>query len=235
MSTLLLRLAGPLQSWGIDGKYDRRGTERAPSKSGIIGLVAAALGRKRNECIEDLKSLRFGVRIDKEGTLLHDYHTARSTKSAYVTQRYYLSDATFLVGLEGDDDILATIDNALRYPTYPLFLGRRSCPPEGRLLLGIRKGKNLIEALTDEPCLISNWSLRKQPAKIHLRIVTDADDTMNSYFQRDLPLSFNQDHRQFGFRRVCEGTPLSIPNPANQYVRREEPTNHDPMSELKED
>jgi len=67
MSTLLLRLAGPLQSWGVDAKFDRRGTERAPTKSGVIGLVAAALGRLRNESVEDIQALRFGVRVDREG------------------------------------------------------------------------------------------------------------------------------------------------------------------------
>ena len=44
MSTLLLRLAGPMQSWGTDSKFDVRRTGREPSKSGVIGLVAAALG-----------------------------------------------------------------------------------------------------------------------------------------------------------------------------------------------
>jgi CRISPR system Cascade subunit CasD len=53
MSTLLLRLAAPIQAWGVD-KFERRGTERIPTKSGVIGLLAAALGRRRNESIEDL-------------------------------------------------------------------------------------------------------------------------------------------------------------------------------------
>src|SRR5690554_5614048 len=100
MSTLLLRLAAPMQGWGVD-TFERRGTERIPTKSGVVGLLASALGRRRNESIDDLTKLRFGVRVDREGTLLRDFHTARSQKSAYVTIRYYLSDAVFLVGLEG--------------------------------------------------------------------------------------------------------------------------------------
>lgn len=48
MSTLLLRLAAPLQSWGIDSKFDIRRTGREPSKSGVIGLICAALGIKRD-------------------------------------------------------------------------------------------------------------------------------------------------------------------------------------------
>ena len=55
MSTLLLRLAAPLQSWGIDSKFDIRRTGREPSKSGVIGLICAALGIKRDD--EDRKSV----------------------------------------------------------------------------------------------------------------------------------------------------------------------------------
>ena len=47
MSTLLLRLAGPLQAWGNDSKFETRRTGREPSKSGVIGLLAAALGKKK--------------------------------------------------------------------------------------------------------------------------------------------------------------------------------------------
>ena len=75
MSTLLLRLAAPLQAWGINSKFDIRKTEREPSKSGVIGLLAAALGRRRDESLDDLIALKFGVRCDKEGKLLRDYQT----------------------------------------------------------------------------------------------------------------------------------------------------------------
>lgn len=80
MSTLLLRLAGPLQSWGTDSKFEVRRTENEPSKSGVIGLVAAALGIRRNEEISELNSLRMGVRVDQEGKLMRDFHTAHSEK-----------------------------------------------------------------------------------------------------------------------------------------------------------
>ena len=69
MSTLLLRLAGPMQSWGTDSKFDVRRTGREPSKSGVIGLVAAALGiaRQDRQALQTLNDLRFGVRVDHEG------------------------------------------------------------------------------------------------------------------------------------------------------------------------
>lgn len=76
MTTLLLRLAGPMQAWGTDSKVDTRTTGAQPSKSGIVGMIAAAMGRSRDELVDDISALRFGVRTDQGGTILRDYHTA---------------------------------------------------------------------------------------------------------------------------------------------------------------
>jgi CRISPR system Cascade subunit CasD len=236
MSTLLLRLAAPMQSWGVDAKFDRRGTERLPTKSGIVGLVAAALGRRRDESLEDLRALRFGVRVDREGRLLRDYHTAKSEKAAYVTQRYYLSDAVFLAGLEGDEALLEKIEHALHRPMFPLFLGRRACPPEGRLSLGIRSGKSLSEALREEPWLVSDWMLRKAGSEALMSIETNGtEQDANTYFQRDDPISFDQIHRQFGFRRVHEFGLILVSNSGSRRAVAEELTEHNPMPELEEE
>ena len=104
MGTLLMRLAAPLQSWGAEAKFDWRKTNREPTKSGVIGLLAAALGRRRDDSLEDLNRLRFGVRVDQEGELLHDFHMVRGTKSSYVTTRDYQSDAVYLAGVESSDE-----------------------------------------------------------------------------------------------------------------------------------
>jgi len=233
MSTLLLRLAAPLQSWGVDAKFDRRGTERLPTKSGVIGLVAAALGRRRNESLDDLSSLCFGVRVEREGALLRDFHIAKSVDDAYVTNRYYLSDAVFLVGLEGEYSTLTAIEHALRFPAFPLFLGRRSCPPEGQVSLGVRTGLPLLQALTEEPWLISEWAKGREAPEVHLRIVTDAtSNTGYAVFQRDVPLSFDQQQRQYGFRRVHEHSAFPMTNPNSKRALKHPITTHDAMAEL---
>ena len=89
MATLLLRLAAPLQAWGADSKFETRKTGREPTKSGVIGLLAAALGLRRDEreALLRLTGLRFGVRVEREGQLLVDYHTAKTQdeKTSYVT------------------------------------------------------------------------------------------------------------------------------------------------------
>lgn len=206
MSTLLLRLAGPLQSWGTSSNFDIRRTEMEPSKSGVIGMVAAALGisREDDEKIRGLASLRMGIRADREGTLLRDYQTAKAKQNklygpdkdmAYVTERYYLSDAVFLVGLEGDRKLLEQIKEAFRSPVFPVYLGRRSCPPDGKLVLGIEES-SLEEALEKTPMLVPECDLA--------RMVIEVRKGERGQFVHDQPVSFSQKKRQFAFRKVIE-------------------------------
>ncbi len=77
MATLLLRLVGPMQSWGTTSRFDQRDTGKEPSKSGVIGLLAAALGIYRENWIdlEPLTHLSMGVRHDRSGVLKYDYQT----------------------------------------------------------------------------------------------------------------------------------------------------------------
>lgn len=218
MATLLLRLAAPLQAWGSDSKFETRRTGREPSKSGIVGLLAAALGYRRYEfeSLVALNKLRFGVRTDKEGKLLRDFHTAHKdpTKPPYVTKRYYLSDAVFLVGLEGDKELLERLEYALSHPVFPLFLGRRSCPPTLPLCIGIRDA-TLIDALRGEPALVEN------PRRA-MRITADAmENDKRTSVQRDIAVSFDPRCRRHNFRTVAEYEPIN-------YSEAE----HDPFGEL---
>lgn len=215
MSTLLLRLVAPIQSWGIGAKFDRRGTERFPTKSGVIGLCAAALGRRRNESVDDLQKLLFGVRADRQGVLLRDFHTAKNEKTSFLSTRYYLSDAMFLAGLEGEERLLCAIDEAIRNPAFPLFLGRRSCPPAGQVSLGIREGIPLLNALRQEPLLCKEECEKNKPEQIILIDTDAAGQDALSFMLRDVPVSFDQTHRKFAFRRVSQVMEV-----------------HDPMSEL---
>ena len=222
MSTLLLRFSAPLQAWGTDSRFDTRKTDRIPSKSGVIGMLAAALGYKRDEDLTQLCTLSFGVRVDREGQLLRDFHTARSIKSSYVTYRYYLSDAVFLVGLATEDvDYLRELENALRHPAYPLFLGRRSCPPTMPLCLGIRE-TGLIETLENEPRL----TMDNTPMKI----VTDALSGEQGTPIQDIPLSFSPLRREYSYRTVVDRGYISPRN----HEKHPDETEHDIFAELEE-
>lgn len=219
MSTLLLRFAGPLQAWGADSRFDVRRTNREPTKSGVIGLIASALGLRRDAPLDELNRLRFGVRVDREGVLLRDLHTVRKDKNtSYMTTRYYLSDAVFLVGLYSDDEtLMRRLEHAVRNPAHPLFLGRRSCPPEGRVCLGLRQIP-LEEALKSEPSLIPpKPSKPGEPQRA--RIVLD--DPHGTARLNDLPVSFSPYNRQYAYRAARE---MWNTFPANDA--------HDPMLEL---
>ena len=67
MTTLLMRMRAPMMSWGDHSRFTIRDTRREPTKSAVIGLLCAALGRPRLEPVDDLAALKMGVRIDREG------------------------------------------------------------------------------------------------------------------------------------------------------------------------
>jgi CRISPR system Cascade subunit CasD len=202
MNTLLLRLAAPLQSWGAQSKFNRRTTEREPTKSGVIGMIAAALGRRRTEDLSDLLALRFGARLDQPGTLLRDFHTAHTPdgKEAFISDRHYLADAVFLVGLEGEADKLRAIEAALLRPAFPLYLGRRSCPPAGRLVVGMR-ALPLEEALRREPWQAADWYKARRASAPPDLLIRDARPGEGAAITAlDNPVSYNQQHRKYAFR-----------------------------------
>jgi len=211
MATLLLQCIGPLQSWGTQSHFSVRDTEREPTKSGIVGILCAALGRPRTASIDDLVSLRMGVRVDKEGTILRDWHTAgkggylrasgKIEKNKLITStRYYLTDAAFLVGLNGDDlSLLQQLHRALGNPHWALCLGRKSCPPSLPLYLkdGLQD-TDLLTALTTYPWLGSD---RQQHAQMkRLRVVIE--DPTGPRVCNDHPISFENGRRRYAPRRT---------------------------------
>lgn len=215
MPSLLLNLSGPLQSWGDESRFVRRETRMLPTKSGIIGMLAAALGRRRTEPVEDLVSIRFGVRQEQQGTLVRDFQTAidwRTRKSMPLSQRSYVGDAKYLAVLEAPLPLLEGLAEAIASPVFPLYLGRRSCPPADRILIGMRE-EGLEEVLDSERWRAAEWYQKRQGTSVSLLWSRDArpgethDETV-----RDVPRSFDPRHREYGLRDVVHGW-TSIDNP----------------------
>lgn len=214
MDTLLLRMIAPMQSWGVQSRYGVRDSGLEPSKSGVIGLLCAALGRPRDAALEDLASLRMGVRVDREGALRSDYHIAQDVldsdgkklRPSVVTNRYYLADAAFLVGLEGDSVSLAALQAALQCPVWALYLGRKAFTPAAPLWLrdGLRHGLGLEDALRQY-----GWIARPRGEEIPagLRAVVEQPDGLQ--VRPDVPISFAE--RRFSSRRV---NTLILPAPS---------------------
>ncbi|MBN2054915.1 type I-E CRISPR-associated protein Cas5/CasD [bacterium] len=204
--TLLMRLQGPMQSWGYRSRFDYRNTALEPTRSGVIGLLCAAMGISRGEDVRRFDSLRMGVRVDKEGRPECDYHTALEVitadgigKGTVISRRDYLADAVFTVGLEtGDTDLLYTVEKALNDPVWFLFLGRKSfcltAPPLSAAFPAISR-LPLEEALSG-----ASFSLLCKPARgsLKCRYIIERPDGERT--QHDWPLCFRE--RRFKTRAI---------------------------------
>lgn len=210
-SVLRLWLGGPLQSWGTASRFEVRATELAPSKSGVIGLLCAALGRPRDRPVDDLAALRFGVCVERSGSVLRDFHTvgagtgrliaaSGAKRDGIVTQRYYLEDAAFVVGLEGDDEAFAReLLAAVREPRWLLALGRRSCPPAGPIV-----DEHAIFSGSLEDALAEGWRPAGVPAAYApaARVALLLEDEQGAVVLNDQPAGRAFEERTFRPRRV---------------------------------
>lgn len=214
MTTLLLRLAGPLQSWGDSSRFAQRQTRRAPTKSGVMGLLASAQGRRRTDPVEDLVNLEFVVRIDQPGSVIRDFHTAidwRSGQSMPLSQRYYLADAAFVAGVSGDAGLIGALAAAVRSPVWAPFLGRRSCPPAKPVFLSV-VSEDVRAAVRAVPWQAAAWHRRAREGPVLLPMRADArPEEIAGETACDVPQSYDPQHRSHGWRGVVELDPVVVP------------------------
>lgn len=244
MTVLLLTLAGPMQAWGSTSRFTTRSTDDAPTKSGVVGLLAAARGLRRTDPVEDLARLRFGARVDQPGELLRDFQTARSldgVRTMPLSYRYYRADARYVVGVEGDGALLAGLAEAIENPVFPLYLGRRSCPPSESLAPRQVQGR-LEDALLGDDWRAAQWYQDKHghdvfelefridaegaPARSEADPRLRVDGDLSAH---DIPLSFDPEHRDYGWRTVRRGW---LPRPGAPDRPGGPPTGHEPMGIL---
>lgn len=205
-ATLLLRFDGPLQAWSVAAFADRP-TLPFPTKSGIIGMLASAHGRRREERIDDLVALSTSVRADETGRALTDFQAVGSdgwrsadgrlhTDIGKIRRKGFLADAVFTAALTGADEVIERAAAAVARPARPLFLGRRCCPPAAPLLIGISSLPTL-DALAAAPY---QGHSGRPPARF--LAAADAADGADGESWDDLPLSFAADRREHGSRQV---------------------------------
>jgi len=215
MPTLLLRLVGSMQSWGTTSRFDQRDTGKEPSKSGVIGLLAAALGidRENWQDLEPLTRLSMGVRHDRAGVPKRDYQTAgcamtdriikangTPSEDGVVSHRFYLADAAFLVVLEGiDRTLLDKIQNYLKNPTWPLALGRKSYVPSEPIWIenGVQDAP-LRDVLSTWPWIATHRKWEEFPEQL---LVSFESKDRSGVLKMDQPLS-SFTVRRFGARFV---------------------------------
>lgn len=199
-NVLLLKISPPMQSWGVSDKFTVfRKTNRYPTKSGVIGMIASSLGWDRDHDLSRLASLRMGVRIDSKGSMEYDYQTARAVgdKNSKLSKKYYLEDAVFIVGLESDDiEWLHEIMDALNDPVYTIFAGRKSYPLNPDMVMGIKTGESIESAFSSLPWEGSGHSQRK------VETIIDSTDTDSNALINDYPVSYAFGNRKWTSRPV---------------------------------
>lgn len=227
LEALYLRLEGPLQSWGDTSRWNVRDTRLEPTKSGLLGLLAACLGYPQtadgDEQVARLqRGLRLGVRVDRQGTVLRDYHTVvggvlaadgrvkRTASSGQIetveSYRYYLADACFLAALVGHPTLLDEIEPSLRAPKWAPYLGRKCCPPSAPIYPAIPNSPSRLAVNSVEDALRRfPWLGRGSACPAFARAVIEADDPRDpwaSQHRRDAVRGFT--NRQFGLRYIVE-------------------------------
>lgn len=164
---LIFQIVASIGAMGEFGGHERRGTLGLPGRSAVVGLLGAALGRRRDADFSDLDALGLAVAGFGRTTPLRDYHTVQTVPSAAVKQpqsrpqalrdaarqkinttlttRDYRTDCVF--GVAVWDGELDALEASLRAPVFLTFLGRKSCPLSAPFDPQIVSAPNPAEAL----------------------------------------------------------------------------------------
>lgn len=211
------RLAGPLVSWGDVTVGDVRSSWSAPSASALTGLLAAAMGVRREDEAGQaaLSAFRFAVRLDEPGVPERDYHTVQSAsrrKEGFASRRdelmagkvgtkltersYYAGQVASVLAWGGDVDRAAA---ALARPAFFLCLGRRACPPSRPLGARIVAADELLSAFwAYDAAAPGPYGPRRPPPAEHWWDARPGSppsglDAVQATERRDLPVSRGAD------------------------------------------
>ena len=207
---LVLRLEGPLQSWGENAKWDFRDSSTMPTKSGIVGLLGCAMGEERGSqvLVELAKSITVAVRADRPGVKFVDFQTVqgdplmaatgkpKTTGNTILSPHAYLQDASFTVFIDTTAEWQQRIVSALENPRWCMYLGRKNCVPSRPILADRMEAADLMEALKEYPAA-------ERAGKTMTYECEHPDSTAASIQRPDDLIGTN---RQFQLRRVWRGS-----------------------------
>ena len=210
MRLLILRLEGPMQSWGERSKWDDRDTADMPTKSGVIGLIACCMGLERAnpEIVSLHRHLTVSIRADRPGKRAIDFQTIRQTRlmtadggyrprstSTILSNRQYLQDAVFLCVVACDNDALCDrISGALRHPTWVPYLGRKCCTPTCPILAAD------TDEFADVEDALRRFPLLPRADQTQEAILAQAEDAAGIHVRSDSLV--DSESRLFSARRV---------------------------------
>ena len=207
---LVLRLEGPLQSWGENAKWDFRDSSTMPTKSGIVGLLGCAMGEERGSqvLVELAQSITVAVRADRPGAKFVDFQTVqgdplmaatgkpKTTGNTILSPHAYLQDASFTVFIDTTAEWQQRIVSALENPRWCMYLGRKNCVPSRPILADRMEAADLMEALKEYPAA--------ERAEKTMTYECEHPDSTAASIQR--PDDLIGTNRQFQLRRVWRGS-----------------------------
>ena len=206
---LVLRLEGPLQSWGENAKWDFRDSSTMPTKSGIVGLLGCAMGEERGSpvLVELAQSITVAVRADRPGVTFVDFQTVEGNplrtadggkrkNGVFLSPHAYLQDSCFTVFIDTTPEWQQRIISALENPRWCMYLGRKNCVPSRPILADRMEAADLMEALKEYPAA-------ERAGKTMTYECEHPDSTAASIQRPDDLIGTN---RQFQLRRVWRGS-----------------------------
>ena len=218
---LALMLDAPLMSWGFASRFQRRTTALFPIRSGVLGMICAALGADKGsiteaEWLARLDAIRLtvvtiprtpnGAHQSLTIRRLDDFQTVSGTRSAenkiksdaVLTHREYLLDAKFGVILAGPRPTLEPVGEALRNPRWGVWFGRKNCLPAAPVLRGGGVVGTFAQALA--ALGLADRELAEFARVEEAASFADGTDTL-----MDAPVSFLT--REFKPRRILQQVP----------------------------
>ncbi len=214
----MFRLYGPLAAWGEIAVGEQRPSATHPGKSAVLGVLAAALGVRRDEEArhqEIAEAYGFAVRVDHPGELLRDYHTTQVPPAkgkrrfftrreelavddlyTILSQRDYRMDALYTFALwQRITDApysLSALKDALQRPRFSLYLGRKSCVLAVPMQVQIVQADSLrgaFDAVKFEDALLEGLPVDGEISYIWEQHPNPGMEPLQRYPRRDEPLS----------------------------------------------
>ncbi len=216
---LTLNLEGPLQSWGDHSRFLRRESLAFPTKSGVIGLILCAMGLNgtQEQLLSELSLGRMEVwgygPSDRYLSVMEDFHMVgsgyddadpwetlfipkkadgkKANGGPKITRREYLQDAKFAVFLEVPDNRVEEIQEAIKSPTWDLYLGRKCCAPSAPIFVGIYEDSKQATSSFNQFIKIRNSPV--QEFKIYFKVTESDEMDEGSILLQDVPVKFGKE------------------------------------------
>lgn len=214
--SLAFLIDAPMQSWGASSKFQRRETDSWPTKSALVGVIAAAMGIDKHsadeaEQLAPVAALGFSVwRWPKShpSIRLSDFHTIGggydkknpseilhiprrasgvAVDNAVLTRRTYLTDARFIAIFQGERATLERISAALLDPVWGVWFGRKTCIPATPL-------SPVLAPTAHEAIAALLQKLGRDPAELETLEGLTESEGPGTWYQADQPISYGRHH-----------------------------------------